>query len=254
MRIREFIELWKRSRLRLESADRYREFQSLQAELLIDYLSGHGVILAESLILDLGSGLGGYSKQFSKHNATVLALDRLARRMPLLSGRHVHCVEAEATKLPFPPNSIDFVFCASLIEHVSSPELLLQEMNDVLRPGGACYVSFPPFYSLRGGHECSPFHYLGVDIAMRIRRLRNVTPDWIQELYEYPRNPTSYADLYLDHGLNKLTVRGFLSHLANTEFTLQNQSTRFLPFSFIRWPLLGEVLTWHAQFLLKKPE
>jgi hypothetical protein len=34
---------------------------------------------------------------------------------------------------------------------------------------------------------------------------------------------------------------------------LINLSTRYLPFSLIRWPLLGELLTWHAQFLLRKP-
>jgi hypothetical protein len=30
-------------------------------------------------------------------------------------------------------------------------------------------------------------------------------------------------------------------------------STRYMPASFIRWPVIGEALTWHAQFLLRKP-
>ena len=40
--------------------------------------------------------------------------------------------------------------------------------------------------------------------------------------------------------------------IAATELELVNQSTRYLPLSMIRWPILGEILTWHAQFLLQK--
>jgi hypothetical protein len=29
-------------------------------------------------------------------------------------------------------------------------------------------------------------------------------------------------------------------------------STRYQPLSVIRWPIVGEVMTWHAQFLLEK--
>jgi len=56
-------------------------------------------------------------------------------------------VASNALALPFSDRQFDFAFCASLIEHVPQPARLLAELYRVLRPGGRCYVGFPPFYS-----------------------------------------------------------------------------------------------------------
>jgi hypothetical protein len=50
-----------------------------------------------------------------------------------------------------------------------------------------------------------------------------------------------------------MTIRKFRRLLARTQLVCRDVSARYFPISFVRWPVLGEILTWHAQFLVVKP-
>lgn len=249
---RDYFELYQAAVKRLRSEEAYRDFQALQAQLLVRYMGSHGVQLKNQLLVDLGSGLGGYSQLFKQQGARVISLDLMADRIRLQGS--YQAVSASAQAVPLASDSIDVVFCASLIEHIQDPAQALREIRRILVPGGICYLSFPPFYSWRGGHEYAPYHYLGEKAALRIvgRGAEKYHPDWIQEIYQVSETPDSFAGIYADWGLYVMTVGKAQQLIAETPLTLLDMSTRYMPFSFIRWPLLGEVLTWHAQFLLRK--
>jgi SAM-dependent methyltransferase len=53
---------------------------------------------------------------------------------------NVELVEADATALPFELGTFDLVCTAGTLHHVARPELVLAEMNRVLRPGGTMLV------------------------------------------------------------------------------------------------------------------
>ena len=61
----------------------------------------------------------------------------------------------------------DVVFSSNVLEHVPEPRRFLDEMVHVTRPGGIVYLSFTAWYSPWGGHETSPWHYLGGHRAAR---------------------------------------------------------------------------------------
>jgi SAM-dependent methyltransferase len=212
-------------------------------------MEDHGVRWAGTSLLDLGSGLGGYSREFAARGAQVFAVDPTP---PRVGGPGLHPIRASALAVPLRDAAMDIVFCASLIEHMPRPEEVLNEIERVLRPGGFAYVSFPPYYSPLGGHEYAPFHYLGERIAMRLRSRRRV-PDWVRDLYPVRDDAESFAELFTGWGLFRMTIRKFRRMLRTSPLRCLDMSTRYLPVSFIRWPWIGEVLTWHAQFLLRKP-
>lgn len=249
LRLRDLRDLWRLAMRRKESEQSYREFQAFQAGLLIRYMEAQGVRFAGSSLLDLGSGLGGFSREFAARGATVYAVDLTP---PRSRGPGLHRIRATAAAVPLPDASVDLVFCASLIEHVPRPEEILREIERVLKPGGTAYVSFPPYYSPLGGHEYAPFHYLGERVALRLRG-RSKVPDWVHALYPVHTEATSFSDLFTGWGLFKMTIRKFRLLLRTSGLSCLDMSTRYLPASFIRWPWIGEVLTWHAQFLLRKP-
>jgi SAM-dependent methyltransferase len=253
MTLAQYGKLWQVSRQRIHSEADYRAFQAYQAELLLAYLQRHQVQVTERLVLDLGSGIGGYSEAFARNGARVISMDLMSQGVRLLPG----CapVAADALAIPLADNAVHLVFCASLIEHVPAPERLLAEIERVLAPGAYCYLSFPPYYSPMGGHEYAPFHYLGERTAMRLsapRRMRR-HPQWVRELYQVEVQPKSFADGYADWGLFRMTVGKAERLLAATSFEIVDLSTRYMPVSFVRWPVLREVLTWHVQFLLRVP-
>jgi 2-polyprenyl-3-methyl-5-hydroxy-6-metoxy-1,4-benzoquinol methylase len=45
--------------------------------------------------------------------------------------------------LDYPDGRFDIVFCSEVVEHLTAPELLLAEINRVLKPGGALVLSTP---------------------------------------------------------------------------------------------------------------
>lgn len=248
---REYWQLWQMARRRLRSEEDYRAFQAFQASQLINYFEQHGIRLSGRIVLDLGSGVGGYSEEFARRGACVVSVDLVqpqwAAHLP------IYQIVGDALMIPLGAEKFDFVFCASLIEHVAQPAQLLSEIERVLKAGGACYLSFPPYYSPRGGHEFAPFHYLGERIALRIVRRRK-RREWEQRLYDVSMQPQSFADLFRRWGLYKMTIAQFRRLLNGSSLRCRDLSTRYFPISFIRVPWIGEVLTWHAQCLLVKPE
>jgi SAM-dependent methyltransferase len=251
MESRDYVNLCRLGRHRIRSEEDYRTFQAFQATLLLKYLRGFGIEIEGKRVLDLGSGIGGYSEEMGRHGATVISLDLIKPPQERVPG----CVPvvASALSIPLCDERIDFVFCASLIEHVYDPAGLLAEIRRTLVEGGGCYLSFPPFYSPLGGHEFSPFHYLGESLAMRLARRHSRHPQWVRDRYKISPSPRSFSETYQDWGLYKMTVAKAKRLIYSSGLKMVNMSTRYLPMSMIRWPILGEILTWHAQFLLVKP-
>lgn len=48
-----------------------------------------------------------------------------------------------------------------MFEHLPDPEGFLKELHTVLAPGGVMFLSWTNWLSPWGGHDFSPFHYLG---------------------------------------------------------------------------------------------
>ncbi|WP_404987338.1 methyltransferase domain-containing protein [Candidatus Hadarchaeum sp.] len=252
MKVSDYITLYRLAKNRLRSEEDYKRFQRFQASLLLEYMQQFGIDVRGKVVLDLGSGLGGYSQEIArKGGAAVISLDLIE---PIWSPEQGICMlVGNALSIPLRDESVDFVFCASLIEHVSNPSLLLTEIKRVLRSGQYCYLSFPPFYSLRGGHEFSPFHYLGEQCALRLfRLLKRRPPNWVMKIYKPSLSPISFASTYQGWGLFKLTIRKTIRMIRQVGLEIIDVSPRYLPINTARWPILGELLTWHVQFLVRK--
>lgn len=237
---------------RLRSEEDYRAFQAYQALLVIEYLKKWRVWREGQLVLDLGSGIGGYSQQMVEHGARVLSLDMVIAG-PRFGTMHSPIV-ANALYIPIRDETVDLVFCASLIEHISDPLKLLNEIQRVMKTGGYCYISFPPFYSPRGGHEFSPFHYLGERCALRLScLLRRRHPEWIVNLYKERAILQIRDDKYSTYGLYRRTIAQVRRMIINcTAMTIVDMSPRYVSVNTAQWPVIGELLTWHVQFLLRK--
>lgn len=64
-------------------------------------------------------------------------------------------VYGDARELPFAPASFDGVLCFQVLEHVDRPEVVLQEVWRVLKPGALGLISVPLFYNL----HMEPYDY-----------------------------------------------------------------------------------------------
>lgn len=227
---------------RFDSAANYRELQQALAARSLGQLRELGIRFADSVLLELGSGEGGYSTSLAQQSCFMVASDLHINGY--YHKQRIPFVQMDATRLlPFLDNSFDVVYCSSLIEHVERPTFLLAECYRVLRPGGILYLSFPPFYSLSliGGHQFKPFHLLGERPAI-----------WLTNMV---RGATyqSYSDCYGDYGLFPLTIAAVRQIVQHSGLRIEHVFTRALPINTARLPgLLADLFTWHVCYLARK--
>jgi SAM-dependent methyltransferase len=234
-----FLEFLKLSMRRMKSEEDYLQFQKFQAKWIIcNYLKRFD--LKAKNILDLGSGSGGYTQEFSNSGAKVYAIDLNITQHPQKKQINIFQIEGDCNNLPIRSESMDLVFCSSLIEHVSNQGQLISEINRVLKKDGICYLSFPPFFSLVGGHQFKPFHLFGERIAVFLSK------------YIYGLNVESYITSCGNWGLYPTTIQKVLKLVKGNNFKIIDITTRFSPINFAKVPIFNEFLTWHVEFIVQK--
>lgn len=122
--------------------------------------------LAGQQVLDVGGGPGFFTQAFQTQGARYVSVDV----------RPLGDVCGDAMSLPIRNNTIDVCFSSNVLEHVPDPQRMLHEMLRVTRPGGLIFLCYTNWLSPLGGHETSPWHYLGGNRAARIYEHRHGTP------------------------------------------------------------------------------
>ena len=88
---------------------------------------------------------------------------------PRLHERAVKDLNVRA-ELPWGDGAFDVVICTASVEYLLRPAAVLREARRVLRPGGACVVSFSdrwfPTKAIRVWSELHPFERLGMVLAL----------------------------------------------------------------------------------------
>jgi ubiquinone/menaquinone biosynthesis C-methylase UbiE len=108
-------------------------------------------------VLEIGGSQSGESAEpFLKDGAasvTVTGLDRVADK-EFVSGQ-LRFLRADALSLSsvFRPGSFDVLYGLSIVEHIPTPEVLLDEVYRVLKPGGVAYFEGNPIWSSPKGHH-----------------------------------------------------------------------------------------------------
>lgn len=80
--------------------------------------------------LDIGAREGFFSRLLTEHFSLVTALDL---EKPTFSGPRIVTVAGDVTRLEFPDNAFDCIFCAEVLEHVSEVEKACREIVRVAR-------------------------------------------------------------------------------------------------------------------------
>ena len=158
--------------------------------------------------------------------------------MTMVGSRPEGALLADAGDLPLEDESVDGAFCSNLLEHTPDPEAVIREIERVLRPGGWGYISWTNWYSPWGGHDMTPYQYLGPRLGPRLYERRHGPPR---------KNPYG-AGLWAVHV--GPTIRRALSPTTGNRAdraALLAPAQRHLPV-----PLLREVLTWNCVIRVRK--
>ena len=197
--------------------------------------------LAGRSVLDVGGGPGYFADAFRAAGARYVGLDADAGELAgRAQGPAQGSVQGSALALPFQSASIDVCYSSNVLEHVPDPWLMGEEMIRVTRPGGTVFVAFTNWLSPWGGHETSPWHYLGGQRAMRRYRRRHARS---------PKNVYGQS-------LFPVSVAGALRWArTRTDVELVDALPRYHPDwarTVLRIPGAREVLTWNLALVLRR--
>lgn len=119
-------------------------------------------------VVDVGGGPGYFTEALSAAGARSVCIDCDAGELQLhRDDMPDGAILGSALDLPLADGSVDVCFSSNVLEHVSDPLRMADEMVRVTRPGGIVYLSYTIWLSPWGGHETSPWHYLGGHRAAR---------------------------------------------------------------------------------------
>jgi SAM-dependent methyltransferase len=219
---------------RAEQTDPAR-FYGLLARDSVRLVGEHGP-LAGRCVLDVGAGPVQFARAFRAAGARYVALDADRRELggtrPAVAGR------GEA--LPIADGAVDVCFSSNVVEHVPAPWRFADELVRVTRPGGLVVVAYTNWLSPWGGHETSPWHYLGgYPAAERYGRRYGHPP---KNRYGAGLFPVSVA-------------AGLRWARSRPDAELVDARPRYLPPSaraLLRVPGLRELATWNLWLVLRR--
>ena len=192
-----------------------------------------------ALVVDLGCGPGFYTAALRRAGATVVPIEYDPSELVSVGSPPAGALVADGGRLPLEDASVNGVFCSNVLEHAPDTAAILGEIARVLAPGGWAWVSWTNWYSPWGGHDITPFHYLGPELGLKVhRRLRGE-----------PRKNVPGEGLFPVHvGRTLELVR------ATPGLRLVDALPRYYPSQ--RWllkvPGLREVATWNCVLVLER--
>lgn len=223
---------------RYEQPDPARFYGALASDS-VGQLSQY-VDLTGCRLLDVGGGPGFFRSAFSAAGADYFAVDADAGELAGLGAIAPGTVIGSGMQLPFETGCFDLTYSSNVLEHVSDPWRMAEEMLRVTRAGGTVFISYTVWFGPWGGHETAPWHYIGGRYARR---------RYLEREGHEPKNK-------FGESLYKVTVKDGLRWAKRQRLAdVVDVTPRYNP-SWSRWllrvPLLREVVTWNLVLVLRK--
>lgn len=143
----------RRAASRLDPVPTIDSHQTSAHKVLSRYVSFEG-----KTVLEVGgSELCESARPFLEDGAAevvVTGLDHISQEQPgAESGLRILRADALSLSSVFEPCSFDIVYGLSIVEHIPSPKVFLEEIYRVLKPGGLAYLEGDPVWSCSKGHH-----------------------------------------------------------------------------------------------------
>jgi SAM-dependent methyltransferase len=215
------------------------KFYRLLADDTVSELSRY-CQLTGARVVDIGGASGYVGDALAEAGASTLTVEYDWSQI-IQHGRHLNYgVQADGRALPVFDGAFDIAYSSNVLEHVTKPEQMLQEMVRSVTAGGIVFVTYTNWLSPWGGHETSPWHYFGGERAAR----------------RYQRRHGQLPECLYGTSLFNLPISRVLGWArACPDVDVLDAFPRYYPhwtWPLVRIPGLREVVTWNLALVLRR--
>ena len=196
--------------------------------------------VAGTTVVDVGGGPGFTAEALRSLGATAFTVDPFIEELHLHDRTPVGALVGDGLRLPVGTDAVDVCCSFNAVEHVADPWAFLDEIVRVVRPGGLVFIGVTNWLSPWGGHETSPWHYLGGRRAAHRYQTRHGHP---------PKND-------FGRSLFRVDVADLLAWAERSpSVTLIDAFPRYYPRwcrNLVKVPGVREVVTWNLGLAMEK--
>lgn len=143
---------------------RFRQQEENSGAYVLPFIQAAFPLEPGMRVMEIGCGEGGVLAPFLEHGCTAVGVDLEPERIALAAGFLKDAVEQGKLRL-IAQNIYDLDFLGEFrqyfdliilkdaIEHIPDQDRLMGYLQQLLRPGGAIFLGFPPWYMPHGGHQ-----------------------------------------------------------------------------------------------------
>jgi ubiquinone/menaquinone biosynthesis C-methylase UbiE len=147
-----------------------------------------GLLGGESIVLDLGCGIGRIAKHVAPHCAELVLADISPTMLEMAAERlagltNITVTTADVSSVPdVPDETIDLVYSILVLQHLEREDafLMLRDIRRMLKPGGIAYLTFPNL--LYDGYLSSFIQYAESGEVANKARARFYTPSEVERV------------------------------------------------------------------------
>lgn len=98
-------------------------------------------------VLEIGCGMGADHLSLARKGGIMHGLDLVPKHLEITRKRlslynyKSRLTRGDAERLPYPSNSMDFVYSLGVLHHSPDTDKAVSEIHRVLKPGGKCFVA-----------------------------------------------------------------------------------------------------------------
>ncbi|MBL7206891.1 MAG: class I SAM-dependent methyltransferase [Candidatus Aenigmarchaeota archaeon] len=171
---------------------------------------------SEGIGVDVGGGDGRFAIKLNNYKKMInLDISKEALRR---AGKDINLALTDVHELPFEKDSVSFIMCSEVIEHVENPEKLLAEIRRILNPDGVLFLTLP-----------NGFGFLGI---FRDRLFQRALNPVYTKMKQLPKGSITHINLFSFSRIKELIEKsGFeILDVRNADFACQIPTSLHLNF------------------------
>jgi SAM-dependent methyltransferase len=209
-------------------------------ERRLDIVRRH-VSLENRRILDIGCGIGMYTRAFRRYSPHVygieVELERAIEAIPHATG----VVQAAGEAIPFPANTFDVVFGHEVLEHVIDDRQTVREAVRVTRPGGQIVIFVPNRlwpWETHGVYWRGRYHFGNIPLVNYLPDALRNRLAWHVRTYTRRGLLDLFRDLPVRVGVHRTVYPGFDNVVGRSPAL--GRLVRAVSYRFERLPILDQ--------------